>query len=127
MATKKTKKNRGIVVAKAKWAGFVNVYLAKTEKQSCKDNQLSNDQIYELILNLTEMGYKVSQSWSEPGGFFTVTCYGQLADNPNAGLAMSLKHSDLVIAFTALEHCLAEAGYDTEWSDRYTTADMNDW
>lgn len=127
MARKKTDKNAVTEVKRVEWKGFVNVYLNSQEKAYIKDNQLDELGIVHLIQRLADSNYKFSCSYSIGGGFYTVTAYGNTPDNPNAGWAMSLKHSDFIVALTALNHCLEEAGDKGDWGERYTTAAGNDW
>lgn len=112
---------------KAKWLGFINVYLSKEEKASIKANLLSYPMAIDFLSGCAEDGYKVSMSHSERGKFFSVTLFGQYEGKPNAGFAMSLKHADMLTAITALEHCKAEAEPSGDWSDRFTSSAGNDW
>ena len=112
---------------KAKWQGFVNVYLGVAEKKKVKDFTLTDAQLLDFMTDVTELGYKLSVTWSRKGEFFTVTCYGQYEDGPNAGVAMSLRHRSLEVAITALNHCLEEAGMASDWSERYTSVSGHDW
>lgn len=112
---------------KAKWQGFVNVYLSTTERKHIKENLLSNNQLLDLFVNITEAGYKLSVTYAERPGFFTVTVYGQHAGGPNEGYAMSLRHASLRTALTAVQHCLNEAGLIADWTERYTSSEGHDW
>lgn len=127
MARKKTTPKDEPKPKKVEWQGFVNVYLNSQEKQYIKENELDDNGLIDLVQRLADSNYKFSCSFSDRGGFYTVTAYGNTPDNPNAGWAMSLKHSDFRIAMTALNHCLQEAGEKGSWAERYVAASGHDW
>lgn len=127
MAKKTATPVRKVGLKKAKWAGFVNVYLSPEDKKAIKANLPSSDSIVKFIELMGMKGYKFSVSHSLRGDFYTATLYGQYEEGSNAGYAMSLKHSDLSTAIAALMHCQEMAGMDGDWSDRFTTSGGNDW
>lgn len=112
---------------KAKWAGFVNVYLSPSEKKQVSENLLDVAGIFHTIQRIVDDDYKLSITYTDGGGFYTVTVYGQWSDRPNAGMAMSMRHSQLDVAMTALAWCLDECGPGGDWSDRFSTVDDHDW
>jgi len=112
---------------KAKWQGFVNVYLSREEKTAIKDQAWDSADYTDFIKDACEHHYKFSLSFSEAGGFWSASLTGQYKELPNGGVCMSLKHRDFDTAIRALAWCLKEAGYKEDWSERYTTADGNDW
>lgn len=127
MRKKQSAKSPGRSPQKAEWTGFINVYLTATEKKKIKTNPLPDMALVEFMNNVTETGYKLSITYAEKGGFHTATLYGQWQGMANAGYAMSCRHSDMVIALTALEHCYETAGENGSWAERFTTAGDNDW
>lgn len=127
MSQSKVKQNGKSGNNKVRWNGFVNVYLSKADKAAIKSSLLDDAAIIRLVEHLTENGYKVSTSYSQAGGFYTVTAYGNVPDCPNAGWAMSLRHSSLVVAYSSLQHVLGVEGVSEDWSERFTTVDDNDW
>lgn len=112
---------------KVQWQGFVNVYLTKQEKSHVKDNPLDYADALQFLSDASQAGYKVSITWTEPPGFFTVTLYGNRPGHPNAGWAMSLRHSDLLTAISAVHHVAGEDGLNSDWADRFDTASGHDW
>lgn len=127
MARKKTEAIDKETLKRAKWQGFVNVYLSGAEKQQIRKEVFGADWYFQFIETVTAAGYKLSVSYSEAGGFYSVTLTGQYEGRPNAGVAMSLKHSELDVAFTALWWCLEQAGLNGDWAERYTLSDGMDW
>jgi hypothetical protein len=124
MASKRSKDNSG---GKVVWQGFVNVYLTKQEKEVIRAHPLDYAAALQFIADAATSGYKFSGSYAEEGGFYTATLYGNRAGTPNAGWAMSLRHSDFLTALSALHYVLAEDGWNSDWSERFTTASDNDW
>lgn len=112
---------------KVKWQGYVNVYLSKEDKNHVKHNLLTDAAAIEFLLEAAENGYKFSCSYSNTGSFHTVTLYGNTAGTPNAGWAMSLRHSDFLTALSALHHVVGQDGWKSDWSERFTTVTDNDW
>ncbi len=115
------------VYKKAKWQGFVNVYLNQQEKELIRSEELSDEEALVFLADMALTGYKVSLSYSPSGKFFTASLTGAYEGQPNAGFCMSLKHSSPNVAITALSHCVESAGKDGDWGDRYTLAGGNDW
>lgn len=124
MATKKTAKPAD---EKVQWQGFVNVHLTRTEKDHVKQHALDADGAVQFIADATEAGYKVSWTYTEKPGFYTVTLYGNRPGHPNAGWAMSLRHADLLVALSALHHVAGEDGLNSDWSERFDTTNGHDW
>lgn len=112
---------------KVKFQGFVSLIISKTEKAHIKENILSDGQVLEFIVNAAELGYKVSASFSQDGGFYTFTLYGNHADNPNAGYAASIRHRDLYTAVTAMSVVMGEEGTTADWTERFDVPGHNDW
>lgn len=121
------KKTSGPAVEKVQWQGFVNVYLTREEKQLVKDNPLDYADACQFIADAAEAGYKISVTYTEKPGFFTVTLYGNQPGHPNAGWAMSLRHADLLTAVSALHHVAGEDGLNSDWGERFDTASGHDW
>lgn len=112
---------------KVRFAGFVRVPLNKAEKAQVKKNLLKDAQILKEIVKAAESGYKVSISYSQDAGYYTFTLYGNHPDNPNAGYAASLRHSDLVVAISAMAFVLQEQGYAADWQDLFAVEGDDDW
>lgn len=127
MAVKKSGKAASTDLKEAKWQGFVNVYLTPEEKKQIKQNPLSAEECLYFLGDMAQAGYKASFTWSIAGEFWSVSLTGKYQGRPNAGITMTLRHSDILIAITALQWCHDEAGKVGEWADRYTTAGGNDW
>ena len=127
MARKKAAKQDGSTLTRAKWVGFCNVYLSNEEKKQIKKEEFSPEWYFEFIQGLADAGYKVSVTYSELGKFYSASVTGQYQERPNAGVCMSLKHSDLSVALTALWWCLQQAGLNEDWNVTYGVTDSNDW
>lgn len=112
---------------KVTWQGFVNVYLNSQEKKQIKENLLSEDHAFIFIQTAAEVGYKFSLTYSEKGGFYSATLYGNTPGGANAGFAMSLRHADACTAISALSFAVGEDGWKSDWSERFTTVGSNDW
>lgn len=112
---------------KVKWLGFVSVTLNKQEKRRAKEKQVSDERIHKFIIEAAQLGYKLSVAYEADQNFFTVTLYGNIVDNPNAGYAMSIRHSDLLVCFSAFHYLFEETGLDADWSERWDTANAYDW
>lgn len=110
-----------------KFQGFVSIGLSKAEKKFIKENLLEWSGIHNFIVSACELGYKVSMTLSAEGEFYTVTLYGNHADNPNAGYAASIRHSDLLVAYSALAHVMREEGLTNDWKERFSIAGDDDW
>ena len=127
MAQKQVKKQEKQLWTKQKWLGFVNVKLTQEEKTAIKDNLLSEEAGYEFLMNAATVGYKCSISYSIPEDVFTVSLTGQYQEKPNAGITMSMRHRDLIVAITALNFCATEDGVSQEWAERYTIVGDDNW
>lgn len=112
---------------KAKWNGFVNVRMSNEEKQVVKKNLLTEEAGLEYLMNASTAGYKCSISYSIPEDVYTASLTGMYQEKPNAGVTMSMRHRDLIVALSALKWCDDEAGFNGEWSDRFGMAGNDDW
>ena len=112
---------------KAKWKAFVNVNLSQLEKAEVKDNLLAEVTGYEFLMNAATDGYKCSISYSIPEDVYTVSLTGMWKSRPNAGLTMSMRHRDLIVAITGLAWCQASTGIDGSWEERFGSAGDDDW
>lgn len=121
------KKAKGPADDKVQWQGFVNVYLNRTEKEHVKEHPLDYAAALQFLADCAEAGYKVSQTYTEKPGYFTVTLYGNRPGHPNAGWAMSLRHADFLVAVSALHHVAGEDGLTSDWGERFDTASGHDW
>lgn len=127
MATKSSKQQEDKLWPKAKWIGFMNVRMSQEEKKYCKENLLTEEAGYELLMNVATDGYKCSISYSIPEDVYTVSFTGQYLGKPNAGITMSMRHRELIVALTALNFCAMEDGKSYEWSERFSVAGDDNW
>jgi hypothetical protein len=127
MARKPKQQPEETLWTRAKWQGFVNVRLTTEEKKAIKEKLLSEANGYEFLMNAATAGYKCSISYSVPEEVFTASLTGTYQQKPNAGITMSMRHRDLIVALTALEWCHDQAGFSQEWSERWTLAEPDDW
>lgn len=127
MANKAKNDSGGVLWEKAKWKGFVNVRLKEQEKRYVKENLLGEETGLEFLMNAATAGLKCSISYSIPEDVFTVSLTGVYSQKPNAGITMSIRHRELIVALTALSFCSQEDGVFAEWSDRYSLIGDDDW
>lgn len=127
MARTRKKPEEKKTYTKAKWTGFVNVYLSPEEKKQIKKELFTFEGCLLFLQEAGEAGYKVSLSYSQADGVWTVTLTGQYRELPNAGLSMSMRHKDVEVAITALWWCYHQAGAKGSWEERYTVASQDDW
>lgn len=127
MASRKTNKGNGELWNKQKWIGFVNVRMTQEEKKQVKENLLAEEAGLEFLMNAVTDGYKCSISYSIPEDVYTVSLTGVYQRKPNAGITMSIRHRDLIVALTALSFCYQQDGKSQEWSDRYSLIGDDDW
>lgn len=121
------KPEEGKLWEKAKWIGHVNVTLSGEEKKAIKDNLLSEEECLQFLIDAATAGYKVSLSYSIPEDVHTATLTGVYQRKPNAGLSMSIRHRDCVVAITALKWCLEVSGVDESWEERFGFVGGSDW
>ena len=112
---------------KAKWVGFVNVRLQTSEKEAIKENLMGEEAGYEFLMNAATAGFKCSISYSIPEDVYTVSLTGQYQEKPNAGITMSMRHRELIVALTALQHCATQDGLLYDWSERFSVMNDDDW
>lgn len=124
---KKPSKSSTDKTGKPKWSGFVKVYLTPAEKKQIKAELMQEDHVLQFIDDMAKGGYKVSVSYSEAGNFYSVTAYGNTLDNVNAGWAMTLRHSDLQTAFTALAFSHEYKGIMGDWEGKYGEEGELNW
>lgn len=110
-----------------KFKGFVNVYLKPHEKRQIKENVLDDAAAFGFISELVGNGYKFSLSLSSDGKTHTATAYCNDFRKKNAGLGLSMRHSDALVAVTALQWCFGLEGYDADWAAIWGTASDDDW
>lgn len=127
MSRAKAKAKEGKLWNRAKWRGFVNVRLSESEKKHVKGNLLAEENGYEFLMNAATDGYKCSISYSIPEDVYTVSLTGVYQEKANAGITMSMRHRDLIVALTALAFCADLTGKSQEWSDRYSLVGDDDW
>ena len=123
MARKKSSATAG----KVKFQGFVNVYLNPQEKKQIKANLLDSEQILDFIQLAADEGYKFSLSFSDSGGFYSATLYGNEVSCGNPGYAMTIRHADVQTAVSGLAFVVGQDGWKSDWAERFTTAGDNDW
>ena len=114
---------------KAEWQGFVNIRLNDTHKKEIKKlaEKSSPETVLDWLLTELDSGYKVSLSPDEDNGAVIATLYGYDADSVNAGLAMSQRHQDAVIAICALQFAHVEIAQRGEWESAQADPFAVDW
>lgn len=112
---------------KAKWKGFVNANLNQQEKKQVKENLLAEATGFESLMNAATAGYKCSISYSIPEDTYTMSLTGQYQQRPNAGITMSMRHKELIVAISAMDWCLKEAGELGSWEERFGSIGSDDW
>lgn len=127
MARKRSDKPEVKLWEKAKWQGFVNLKLNQQEKDAIKKNLLKEEECLAGLQELAEDGYKVSLSYSIPEDVHTVSATGSYLGRANAGITMSLRHRDFLVAASGLIWCHHEAGKNGEWTERFGGANADDW
>lgn len=110
--SKKTKSGRGSF---GSFKGFFNYNLSQADKTAVKKLELDKTAVYSRILDLLESGYKVSVSWPDGRNTYFVTATGKSAPCPNMGRALTMRHSDLEKAVTAVWHVVAVVYDWEEW------------
>jgi len=127
MPQKNKKEPRAPKTGKVKWQGFVNIYLTPQDKIAIKAELMQEEEVLHFLDQMACNGYKVSTSYSPSGGFFSVTLYGNHVENPNAGWAMTLRHSDLLTAYTALSFAHEHKSDLGDWVGKEESKDELDW
>lgn len=127
MTRKRSAKPKAEKPQKVEFQGFLQIKLNKQEKQYVKDNLLGPDAIMALIMDAAFIGYKISVSHSPKLDTYFVTAYGNRVGHPDAGWALSIRHSDFVTGCTALRWCLDEAGKNGSLAEWLGNEDDDDW
>lgn len=112
---------------KVNFRGFVKVYLKPQEKQLIKDNLLDAAGAMAFVEELTDSGYKFSFSRSSDGKTGTATAYCNDFRMANAGLGISMRHGDFLVALTALQWVINQEGLQADWSEVYGVDNDSDW
>lgn len=84
------------------WVGFVNIELTTADKKTLKEKLLSADEWLDWAGTQMMLGYKISQAWDDERSCWVVTMTANSQDNENYGYSMSQRHSELIVALTAL-------------------------
>jgi hypothetical protein len=127
MAKQTNNKGEVTLWSKAKWQGFVNVSMTQEEKRAVKAGLMGEGDGFEFLMNAATAGYKCSISYSIAEDVYTVSLTGQYQEKPNAGITMSMRHRELMVALSALRWCHEEAGQSGDWQDRYTLSGTDNW
>jgi len=113
MAEKKKVEQKKVV-----YKGFINVSLTKQRKEEINSLFDQHGDIAENIERLVDAGYKVSISFAEDGGFYTVTAMQTKLDSNHAGYCTSARHGDLSKAVFTLsyqiDNVLAVEGWNSD-------------
>jgi len=112
---------------KVQFRGFVNVYLKPHEKAQIKKDLLTPDAAWVFIEELTGNGYKFSLTRSSDDKFYTATAYCNDFRKANAGYGLSQRHSDHLVAITALQWCFGLEGFDADWEAVWGAGADDDW
>lgn len=127
MATKRKRTRKNEQWRKAKWTGFVNIYLAPQEKAAIAENLLEPDESFQFFMDAATGGFKVSLSYSPSEDVYTVSLTGQYQEGPNPGLTMSIRHKDPFKAVSAVAWAVQEDGIWIDWEDRWGSGSEDDW
>lgn len=106
----------------AKFRGFALANIDKATKAKIKKQPLKPEDVFPWIRQITEAGYKFSLRYADSQDAYQAMLFGADPHGENAGLSLSIWHSDPLIAVTALK-VVHEDVYDGEWM---TQADF-DW
>lgn len=127
MSGKKAAKPGDKDYGKVNFRGFVNVYLKPHEKAQIKANLLTPQAASIFLEELTGNGYKFSLSRSSDDKFFTATAYCTDFRKANAGYGLSQRHSDYLVALSALQWCFGLEGFDGNWEEVWGAGNEDDW
>ena len=128
MATRGSNKPGSKDYGKVKFRGFVNVYLRPEHKASIKENLPTAETVLQFLDTCATSDLKFSLSYSDKGGFYTATVYCTDFKSPNAGLSLSLRHSDISTAIGALIFVLDMVGITGSWEEEWgEVGSSNDW
>lgn len=127
MAQRKKKRPGEKGYGKVEFRGFVKRYLKAAEKQHIKANLLSSEDFIEFLEKVTDSGYKFSLSRSADGKTATATAYCTDFTMVNAGLGLSMRHGDTVVAVTSLWSIFALEGYNCDWDEVLGSDEDLEW
>lgn len=127
MPTKRKRTRKNKQWQRAKWEGFVNVYLNPQEKRQIAENLLNPDECFQFFLDAATAGFKVSLSYSPPEGVHTVSLTGAYQGMPNAGKTMSIRHKEIEKAVSAVAWCMEQDGEMIDWEERFGNDSADDW
>ena len=118
-----TSKNKGRSFGGFK--GFFNYFLSEADKTAVKSLDLDSEAVVGRILDLLARGYKISVSAPKNGVTYFVTATGKGAECANADRALTMRHSGLEVAISALWHVIAVVYDFAEWPEE--EEDLYDW
>lgn len=82
--------------------GYAVAHVTKEVKKAVKDNLLEAEQALEWICSAAEDGYKFALAYDFANETYQASLYAKDPSSQNAGLMLSLRHVDPVIALTTL-------------------------
>lgn len=127
VANKKRAKPGDKDYGKVTFRGFVNVYLKPHEKAQIKAQLLEAPALIIFLEELCANGYKFSLTRSVDDKFYTATAYCTDFRKANAGYGLSQRHSDSVVAVSALQWCFGLEGFDGDWEAVWGAGSDDDW
>lgn len=117
-------------MAKAEWAGFVNIKLRDEHKEAIKKLAAAKDadkKLLDDVWTLVDSGYAVSVSPDPENGSMIATITGKDTGCENPGLAMSQRHSDARIALFAVLFAHYELARGGDWENAVDNGHYWDW
>lgn len=102
---------------KAEWEAFVNIRLETNHKKEIKDRveKLALDDLLLWLFERVDDGYKITLSPDFDNGAVVATMTGATKDNRNAGLSMSQRHADPIVALVAMRYAHDVIASGGEW------------
>lgn len=89
-------------MSRVEWRGFVNIALFDQDKKAIKRLAAENGDVWALIDDLLQSGYKITFSPDFENDCVTVSLTGwHDMTKPNDGLTMTQRHADPRVAFLA--------------------------
>lgn len=112
---------------KAKWTDFYEHRLTDEQKAAITRMAFGDIEAFNSIAALASKGYKVSLAWYPHLEAYGCTVYGQYADNPNAGLALTQMHCDPIKAVAATIYIVEHVYAWQEWATESGSNQLFDW
>lgn len=88
---------------KADFKGFAVSYLDESVKAQIKAMKKDPKALFDWIFTVSLDGYKFALQSDEAGEVFQASLYARFKDSENAGLMLSMRHTDPIVAIQALQ------------------------